>query len=198
MAAAPFILARTLKDAHTFAQDVLGLTKGRYRVVTSASSIPKRRGLDLYLVPGYEKRYDRFSIMGALRYTKMNVIKAEDVAEAPVIESTEITDGLVPEGVQDSLLAEFEAFLGEEPTEPASLVELVTDGAHETEESLQEAVVAEIADALETPEETAEVEQAEEPADEPKRRRRRCTECGVLVEPDEVEQHAAEHLPTEE
>jgi hypothetical protein len=191
-----------MKEAHAFGQDVLGLAKGRYRVVTSASSIPKRQGLDLYLVPGHEKRYDRFSIKGALRYTKMNVIDAADMVEAPVTEPAEVPDGLTPPGVQDSLLADFEAFLGETPTEPNPLVVLVTDGEHETEESLREADIDEIAEdvepATESTDETAEVEQAEEPVDEPKRRRRRCAECGILVEPDEVEQHAAEHLPTEE
>jgi hypothetical protein len=35
----------------------------------------------------------------------------------------------------------------------------------------------------------------EDSAEEPKRRRRRCKECGVLVEPDDLETHAAEHLP---
>lgn len=201
--AAPYILARTMKDAHAFAQDVLGLQKGRYRVVTSASSISGRRGTDVYLVPGHEKRFDRFSMKGALRYTRLNVIDAADMVEAPVTEPAEVPDGLNPPGVQDSLLAEFEAFLGETPTETEtpSLTALVTDGEHETEESLLEAVIDELAEEIatdEVTEETAEVEQVEVPADEPKRRRRRCPDCGVLVDPDEVEQHAAEHLPTEE
>jgi hypothetical protein len=189
--AAPYILAKTMLDAHTFARETLGLGKGHYRVVTSPSSISGRRGTDLYLVPGHEKRYDRFAMQGALKYTRLNKIDAADMVEAPVTEPAEIEDGLTPPGVQDSLLAEFEAFLGQEPTES---LELTPAEVEQVEEVLADETEA----AEQGTEETAEVEQAEEPADEPKRRRRRCTECGVLVEPDEVEQHAADHLPTED
>jgi hypothetical protein len=161
-------------------------------------------------VPGHDTRHDRFAMRGALRYTRLNVIDVAAQAEAPAE-----PDGLTPEGTQPSivegadpaLVAEFEAFLNgdsEHPHEQAEapdahefvtaendetpLVAIVTDGEHETEESLRDAAIEEIADALESA-----------PAeDTTKRRRRRCKECGILVEPDEVEQHAAEHLPTEQ
>lgn len=226
--AAPYILARTLRDAHDFAREELGLSRGQYRVVTSPSTLSGRRGTDLYLVPGYENRHDRFAMRGAIRYTRLNVIDVEKQAEEPE------TDGLTPagtqpelhEGADPALVAEFEAFLNgsaEHPHEQAEepdahefvaagvaeeetagtpesaagdpiepdetpLVAIVTDGEHETEESLRDAATEEIAEALEPT-----------PADDStKRRRRRCKECGVLVEPDDVEQHAADHLPTEQ
>lgn len=210
--AAPYILARTLKDAHEFAREELGLARGKYRVVTSPSTLSGRRGADIYLVPGYDRRYDRFAMRGALRYTRLNVI---DVAKMRAEALEDGTDGLNPPGTQPSitegadpaLVAEFEAFLtgnGEHPHEQTEesdahefvtaendetpLVAIVTDGEHETEESLRDAATEEIADALEpTPAE-----------DTTKRRRRRCKECGILVEPDEVETHAAEHLPEEQ
>lgn len=201
--AAPYILAKTLLDAHTFARETLGLGKGHYRVVTSPSSISGRRGTKLYLVPGYEKRHDRFAMKGALKYTRLEKIDAADLlAEEPV----ETPDGLEPAGVQlaitegadTALLADFEAFLDAGSPEPSPLVALVTDGEHETEESLLEAATDEVALAL-TPAEVEQVEEAlaEEPDAKPTRRRR-CKECGLLIEPDEVEAHAAEHLPTEE
>lgn len=201
--AAPYILAKTMLDAHTFARETLGLGKGHYRVVTSPSSISGRRGTKLYLVPGYEKRHDRFAMAGALKYTRLEKIDAADLlAEEPV----ETPDDLEPAGVQlvitegadPALLADFEAFLDSGSPEPTPLVALVTDGEHETEESLLEAVIDEIAEDIE-PAAPAEEEVETPEAEEPKpTRRRRCKECGLLIEPDEVEAHAAEHLPTEE
>lgn len=152
---APYVLARTMGDAHKFAQETLGLARGYYRVVTSPSSIKGPHGADLHLVPGWEMRFDRFSMKGAIRWTRLTVVDHSlDEVEAPVL------DGLEPAGEQLSLVDAGDFFEGltEEP---------------ETED--------------------------EAPAEEPetKRRRRRCKECGILVEPDEVESHAAEHLPVE-
>lgn len=173
MAAHPYILARTMKEAHSFARDVLGLQHGRYRVVTSAGTIKSVRNAELYLVPGHDKRYDRFSMKGAIRWTRMTVI---DWAEAPTETGEPVTDGLEPAGTQPSitegadpaLVAQFEAFL-----ETGNGDTMVSEGGPAAPEP----------------------EQAEEPAEPTVRRRRRCKECGVLVEPDDVEQHAADHLP---
>jgi hypothetical protein len=199
--AAPYILARTLKEAHDFAREELGLSRGRYRVVTSPSTLSGRRGTDVYLVPGYDRRYDRFAMRGALRYTKLNVIDVAQMrAEAPEDPSGN------PEGADPALVAEFEAFLngsGDHPHE-------------QTEESAEETPTSE-PDGLDPAGEQITIEDAnaflvakgqpdakikelaEEPTptEETKRRRRRCKECGILVDPDEVEQHAAEHLPEE-
>lgn len=163
MARAPYILAKTLSEAHSFARETLGLQRGQYRVVTSPSSISGPRGTKLYLVPGYEKRHDRFAMKGALRYTRLEIV---DAAEVPAP---------APELTPDEEAAEFFAALLEFHIPPAPPAEEV-----ETEEQAE----------APAPEENLDTEA---PPVEVKRRRRRCTECGVLVDPDEVEQHAAEH-----
>lgn len=184
MASAPYILARTFSGAHAFARGDLGLVHGQYRVVTSVSTIKSVRGADLHLVPGWERRFDGHTMRTALRWTRMNVIDhSQEQAEAPTPE----TDGLEPagtqpeitEGADPALVAEFEAFLNGDAEHP-----------HDDAESTTE------------PESTDEPEQAEAPVEEPAaetpvRRRRRCKECGLLVDPDEVDEHAASHLPTE-
>lgn len=81
--AAPLILARTFKDAHTFAREQLGLSHGYYRVVNSAGTIKAVRGVDLYLVPGWNKRPDRFTMTSAIKWCRLNVI---DVATQPIAE----------------------------------------------------------------------------------------------------------------
>jgi hypothetical protein len=185
--AAPYILARTLKDAHEFARDELGLSRGRYRVVTSPSTLSGRRGTDLYLVPGHERRYDRFAMRGALRYTKLNVIDVAERAEAPPVErypNDERTHeiALRYNTLRDSV---------DEHSEPDGLEPA---GEQITIEDVNAFLIA-------TGKPDAEIKElAEEPApvDDTKRRRRRCKECGILVDPDEIEQHAAEHLPTEQ
>jgi hypothetical protein len=158
--AAPLILAKTMQDAHTFAQGTLGLDKGHYRVVTSPSSISGRRGADLYLVPGYENRHDRFAMKGALKYSRLNIITPEQ-AEAP---APAVPDGLTPAGEQISI-EEVNAFLMALGHPDPDIKELVEK----------------------------QPEQAEEPAR--RTRRRRCPDCGDLVEPEDIAQHVADHLP---
>lgn len=147
--AAPYILAKTAQDAHAYARNELGLAKGHYRVVTSPSSISGRRGTELYILPGWERRHDRFAMASALKYTRLVIV---NVAESVLGDG--IIDNLEPAGVQLTLVTSEEAnafILADQPEQEGDI----------------------------------------------KRRRRRCTECGVLVEPDEVEQHAAEHLAGE-
>lgn len=154
--AVPYILAQSFEESHRFAREELGLGKGHYYVVTSPAVVKGIHGADLYMVPGWEKRYDRFKMASALRWTRLNKIDVAEMraqAEEPAAEP----DDLEPRGEQTVLVDATEFFVAPEDT-------------------------------AETPEESAE---------EPKRRRRRCKECGVLVEPDEMESHAAEHLPVE-
>ena len=152
--AAPHILARTLQEAHAFARDELGLGRGYYRVVMSPSTIKAVRGTKVYLVPGWERRYDRFAMKSALRWCHLEIV---DVAKQ---RDEDEPDGLQPPGVQTVL--EFEIAGADEA------MALLTSG-------------------LEKPDDDTASDKA------PKRRRRRCKECGVLVEPDEVEAHAAAH-----
>ncbi len=186
MASAPYVLARTFTESHAFAREVLGLSHGQYRVVTSTSTIRSIRGADLYLAPGWERRFDGHSMKAALRWTRMNVITPEDLLAAE--EPQETPDGLEPAGTQPSivegadpaLVADFEAFLngGDHPHEEPT----------EEDTSNGDAMVSEGGPA----------EESEQPAAEDKRRRRRCKECGLLMDPDDVEAHAAEQLPVED
>lgn len=165
MAATPLILAKNLREAHDFARETLGLSRGQYRIATSPSSISGRRGVDLYLVPGYLQRHDRFSWRGAIRYTRLNVIDVAAQAEL------------------------FEHFASQEVTrararaesEIADQLTLLSDDVTESLTSNGDNMIAEGSPI--------------EPS--VRRRRRRCKECGVLVEPDDVERHAADHFPSE-
>lgn len=174
MTAAPYVLAKTMADAHRFAREELELPRGHYRIVTSPSTVKGIQGADLYLVPGWDQRYDRFAMRSALRWTRLNKIDvAEKQAEAPVVEVpvVEVPDGLEPTGVQLRLITdeEAQAFFGGDIdpviTEAASGIDIIA-------------------------------EQAEEPVveEKPKRRRRsRCKGCGVLMEFGEESEHA-QHL----
>lgn len=188
--APPYILARTMLDANVFARETLGLDKGHYRIVTSPSSISGRRGTDLYLIPGWEKRMDRFAMRGALKYTRLNIIDTalDEQAEAPVV-----TDGLEPAGEQLALISDEEAdafLVGDVRDLEASLEPL---GWTPPETLSSEQVLALAANPDSTGSDA--LDEAEEPAK--RTRRRRCPECGDLVEPQDIEQHAADHFPTE-
>jgi len=71
--AVPLILARSFKDAHAFANDELGLSNGYYRVVNSAGTIKACRNVDIFLVPGWDKRPDRFTMKSALKWCRLNI-----------------------------------------------------------------------------------------------------------------------------
>lgn len=163
--AAPYILARSLREAHTFARETLGLAHGHYRILNSAGTLKSVRNVDLYLVPGWRKRYDRFAMQSTLRWTRMNVI---DVEKTPVEAPAPEPDGLAPAGVQLSF-DELFGHIGQATSD------MVSEGGPAAPE----------------PEATPAEPEAKEP--EVKRRRRRCKECGVLVEPDEVDSHAKDH-----
>lgn len=201
---APYILARTPSEARKFAEDELGLGRGYFRIVTSPSSIKGPYGADLYILPGWEGRFDRFAMRGALKWTRLKKI---DVAEWRQLQQAEepdvllpgggqvggdgVVDDLQPPGEQLSLVSDEEADLlvrNEATTlTPEDIAEL---------ESLLEPEGFELSD---DPEVQAKqiLESAAAEAEEPKRRRRRCPECGVLVDPDDLEQHKSEHLPQE-
>lgn len=169
MSAAPYVLARTLSEAHAFARGDLGLAPGHYRVVNSPASLKSVRGVDLYLVPGWQNRYDRFAMKGAIRWTRMNVINAVDPAEEPVV-----TDGLMPEGVQLALMTpdEATAFFTATYDDNAELqYRLSPEGREYTDRgSIEE--IAEVLDRAEAPDSS--------------RRRSRCKDCGALHYRDEA------------
>lgn len=172
MAPAPYILARTLAEAHAYANEDLGLKRGQYRVVTSSGTIKSLRGVDLYLVPGWERRHDRFAVRSALRWTRMTVIDVAEQKPAP--------DGLDGLGEQTTI-EDADAFLTAHGSPDEEIHDLVEDDLEPRGGTVPLVAVEPL-------------EPESEPT-APKRRRRRCSECGILVDPDEVETHAAEHLP---
>lgn len=147
--AQPYILARTMAEAHSFARGDLGLPHGQYRIVNSAGTIKAVRGADLYLVPGYDKRFDRFQVKMALRWTRMNVIDATDLVNDE------------PDTVETDCGEQYMIVSNEEAADF-----ILTTGVELT---------------------------AAEPEVKTKRRSSRCKECGIMVPPDEREQHKEEH-----
>lgn len=189
--AAPLILARTFKDAHAYAKDVLGLRFGNYRVVNSVGTLKATRGADLHLVPGWDKRPDRFTMKGALRYTRHNII---DVAEQQAAEPVEprgipLTDPAtgttsgVPSGIGDltsntletvnDIVGEFFDGITPETVEPtATCVDCGLD-PHDPECISVESPTVD--------HQQGELNLPEEPAEAPKKRRRRkCADCEQL------------------
>lgn len=79
---APLILAQSFKAAHQYATEELGLSVGHYRVVTTAGTIKAVRGVDIHLVPGWEKRPDRFTMRSALKWSRLNIVDVEKLRES--------------------------------------------------------------------------------------------------------------------
>lgn len=179
--AAPLILARTFKDAHAYAQGKLGLTIGYYRVVNSPGTIKAVRGRDLHLVPGWDKRPDRFSMRSAIRYCRNTVIdvaalKAADETVDPRGDLTERQLDVayrynallsLPEDIDEVAVTEEATAQVTQDDEPREL------GPHgnATTVSLEEALEMQDPAFAEKP----------EPTEPPKKRRRsKCSECGNL------------------
>ena len=149
---APYIVARTMQEAHAFAREDLGLDKGTYRVVNSPSTLSAVRGADLYLVPGWESRYDRFAMKGAIRWTRMNVIDVAGQAEKGV-------DFVV-------------TFVPDDTVPPKSHTDLVARVLPEDENGNRMISEGGPVSVL--------IEVEPEPEKPKKRRRSRCSECGDL------------------
>ena len=199
--AAPYILARTLREAHAFARETLGLSVGHYRIVNSAGTLKSVRGVDLYLVPGWQQRYDRFAMKSTLRWTRMNVIDAEkQPVEAPADPRGDLTDELYCMAYAEHEARGFD--LPEPSAEEQARVQGILDGLTPSGVQMSFDELFEHVDTTASqgspaqPEPEAEPETPAEPeAEAPpvKRRRRRCKECGILVEPDDVDQHREDH-----
>lgn len=179
MAAVPYILARSIKEAHDFARGELGLVHGGYRVVNTASTLKSVRGADLFLVPGWQNRFDRFAMKGAIRWTRMNV---RDWETEQAQEPTGDPRGPLTDEVLDLAHAEHSVRSGlgapgivTDGLEPVGIqLALVTDDeAHAfLEVSNGDTMIAEGGPATPEPEESS--------APTVKRRRRRCNDCGTL------------------
>jgi hypothetical protein len=169
-----------MKEAHEFARGPLGLEHGRYRVITSASTIKSVRGADLHLVPGWQNRFDRFAVKGAIRWTRMNIVDHADGVQAAPAEDPR---GPLTDEVLELAYAEDSIRSG---NGAPGIVSESQDEALDALEAAQERGEA-------VPSDPEGIPVVPEQKTEDKRRRRRCKECGVLIEPDDVESHAATH-----
>jgi hypothetical protein len=91
-----------LGEAHAFAREELGLARGHYRIINTPGTIKSIRNVDVHLVPGWQNRYDRFAMRGALRWSRVNIIDHTEQAKVPAGEP----DNLEPPGVQPPLNAD--------------------------------------------------------------------------------------------
>lgn len=236
--AAPKIVARNFHEAHTFAREVLKLSQGTYRVVANPAALFGYG--EVHLVPGWDKRPDRFAVRNKLRYTRLTVIDhSEDPAEAQ--DESSNGDNMVSEGGPVfTIFSDPEAWLkatADTVTKNVDALDRALGGPGLAEDEIHDV------DTRHTPEEWAEklaeqeewqargpradgtfesddkpaeeqeviedVEEEPAPADTDEgvkeagpeddderplngRRRRRCKDCGDLIHPDDVEEHAAE------
>lgn len=162
MAAHPYVLARTIRAAHLFAREELGLAHGQYRLINHPSTVKSVRGADLYLVPGWQNRFDRFAMKGALRWTRMNVIDVAKLAQEPA----GVPDGLSPAGEQLTI-EDANAFLLALGTPDAEIKALVEENTSNGDNMTSEG--GPVGDDSEV-----------------KRRRSRCKTCGTLHFKDEA------------
>lgn len=148
------VLAFNTREAHK-AASLIGLKPGHYRVVSSAAQIKAVFAADLYLVKGWDRRIERFSMKDAMRYKRgLNLIEFDPDAEAQPGPEPEV-EVVISEGVGDFF--------------DGILVDDFTD-FFETEEPSEG-----------SPAPSEPSEDAAQDAEPAKRRRRsRCKECGAL------------------
>lgn len=179
---APLILARTFRDAHAFAQDELKLMIGHYRVVNSSGTIKAIRGADLFLVPGWRNRPDRFVMQSAMKWCRLNVIDVTEwrAAQVPVADMvvTVVPDDTVPPEGHAEMVAKV---LPEPDGLQPSGVQLTLGDATEFFHAPAEEPSGPLPFAPPIPP-APEPEVAPEPVEDkkPGRRRRRCKDCGTL------------------
>lgn len=175
---APYILARTLKEAHEYARGELGLTVGHYRIVNSSGTLKSVRGADLHLVPGWERRYDRFAMQSALRWTRMNVIDvATEPAEAPEDPRGPLTDEVLDLAYAEHSVRSGQGAPGIQTSQPDGLEPA---GEQLTIDDISNGDIMTSEGSPAFPVEEPEVKDPE-PAPRPKNRRRsRCKSCGTL------------------
>ena len=200
----PLIIARSFKAAHAFASDELGLRVGHYRVVNTAGTLKAVRGVDVHLVPGWDKAPGHFAIKTALRYAKgLNII--DHAAEASEPKPTEVIITAVPDDTEvpqhhvDMVAkvlptVETDFFDGVDvpplpPEEPEPTPTCVDCGLTPCEEDCRAAIpeaVAQVTQDDEPEVDAMSAAAATPPTEKPKAKRRsRCKDCGNLHFKDE-------------
>lgn len=201
---APKIVARNFHEAHAFARDVLKLSRGSYRVVTSPASLVGVSG-EIHLVPGWDKRADRWAMKQKLKYTRLEVTEHPINAEPAEEQEPTNGDNMISEGSPVfTIFSDAEAWLKEtehslRPADSGPLFVVPEDLLQEIAESddkpAEEQEVDEDVEPEPAPTDADEGVKEQEPEEDERplngRRRRRCKECGELIHPDDVEEHAA-------
>jgi len=239
--AVPKIVARNFSEAHAFARDYLGLPVGRYRVISSSAALFGQSG-DVYLVPGWDKRPDRFAIQNKIRYSRLNFIDVEtleDSAEEQDDDQVSNGDNMIAEGSPVTIFSDPQQYLAQTVVDSIGkhaddiaataerldqvLQDLATpsddnesdfpepeaagdDDSDVKEDDSDKDVEIHDVDERHTPEEWEQAmkdqdewQLTREPLPEENkaplngRRRRRCKDCGNLIHPDDVEDHARDH-----
>lgn len=203
MAMAPYVLVLA-SNAHEGAKYArrAKLTRGRYRVVSSASSIKGLRRAEVHILPGFRQRIDRHSILGALRWAQCQVKEVEMPARAEG-PAKDQGDGMGEQmTIDEALAARREAFsqamvdnaLAALKSSPGPVEVLSASSIHEKLSAKlgRMQVVAQRYDrlrdaALEEPKVIPEVvalvvadDEPEAPIVKPNRRRTRCGDCETL------------------
>lgn len=187
-----YILAKSLKEAHRFAQDVLGLDRGHYRIVNSPSTLSSVRNGDLHLVNGWDNRFDKFAMRGALKWTRLNVITHEDQDPGgPTLADADDTtepdlDGLNPPGEQ--------LMIPIDPDEASALLDVDTsNGDNMVFEGSPVAPEPTIDTPVDRPPVTQVITNLEDIKPNKRVRRKRCPECQELFLKEDFDAHVASH-----
>jgi hypothetical protein len=177
------VLSKSISEGNQYAKRA-GLPRFSYRAVGNAASIRNLKVADVHILPSFDGRRDKHQILAELRWGRdieYFYVEMPPKSDEPAVDQG---DGM---GQQLSI----------DDVEPEpNLVELITDGAHGTPESLRAAAEAELAADLQVPDrpkpegtdaQTAPPEPSEDPAptEASKRRRSRCKTCNQLHFADE-------------
>lgn len=209
---APRIVGRNYTEATKFALETLGLAPRTYRVTTTVGGLAGY-GYTLHLAPGWSKAPYAHALRNKIKFKRnIEVIdheasvqkeQARQIENAPeppegwFVFGTHVADDPVPALEFSDEVGRDDLPLWERPLKSETQNDAATnEGMPPVAPEEEPTTVA----TDETPEETDDPTGAPEPSenaegaeDQPKRRRRRCKTCGVLVEPDDVEAHAAQH-----
>ena len=148
MARQTLILAKSITEANSYAK-LAGLQRFTYRSVRSAGAIRGVRDAEVHILPSFTVRLDRHAILAALTWAKSLEVFYVDPADLAPAE--EDSDSNVLEAGTPPTEAEIDEAYALNAAREEPLVAVVTDGKHQTRESLTRAVEAEIAADLQVP-----------------------------------------------
>lgn len=200
---APRIVGKNYTDATRFARETLGLSPNTFRVTTTVGGLAGY-GYTLHLAPGWSKAPYAHAIRNKIKFKrgievidheasvqKESAREVEDAPEPPEgwfvfgthvdhdgpIESSDETD----EAGMPKWERPVQIVVADDSVEPTG----------EWDALVEKMAEPEIPEEPDAPTGTPESGEDAEGSQGPKRRKRRCKKCGILVHPDDVEEHAA-------